>query len=81
MTLSNYSDGPEYKELTRCDRCGLEYEVSLISCSHCSELNEEELHAFLHERNTVTQANSNLGKFFIFVAITIIGALTIAYLL
>ena len=78
MTSSDISDGPEYKEMSQCERCGLEHEANLSNCPHCSALNDNELQGFLDKYDKELHSNAKLGKLYI-VAALIIGVLIFAY--
>lgn len=67
----------QHKNRQACPRCGLKYEKELQQCPHCSELNSNELAELKLQIEQDQQANTRLGKLFIYLALLIIIGLVL----
>lgn len=61
----------------QCPRCGLDYPVSAPACTHCSELNDQEVEALKQRYAAEGPAEKNLGMFFLYIAILLIAGLLV----
>lgn len=65
------------KNRQRCPRCSLRYDKSLAKCPHCSDLDSNGLAELKWQIEHNRQANSRLGKLFVYLALVIILGLVL----
>jgi len=62
-----------YKETTPCDRCGLHYEVTYETCSHCSHFDDAQMVAFKSHLLEQSEKNKRLGyKLMVFALLIVV---------
>ena len=65
------------KHRQRCPRCSLKYDKSLAQCPHCSELDSNGLAELKLQIEQNQQANTRLGKLFVYLALFIVIGLVL----
>jgi len=67
-------------KLQRCKRCERHFAKDLDNCTHCSELNEQQLIAFKADYEKQLESNASLGRYLLISAIFIAGLLLVSFL-
>jgi len=60
---------PQHKKLTRCNRCFLYFDKILDKCSHCSDLNDDEVKELIAKHKNELASNASVGKYFFMIAL------------
>ncbi len=67
-------------KLQQCKRCELSFPADLDYCTHCSELNDQQLVAFKADYEKQLEANAKLGRYLLIGAIVAGGILLLSFL-
>jgi len=69
---------PPINNTKKCTRCGLQYPIKEDACAHCKDLTDQEVEELLSKLKEEHEGNSNIGKFFIYVAALLVIVMFIA---
>jgi hypothetical protein len=63
---------PPIRRTQKCSRCGLAYPLKEDKCTHCSDLNNQELVELLERVGKEHEGNKRLGMYFGIASIVLI---------
>lgn len=68
---------PPIRRTKKCDRCGQLYPKKVDHCIHCHDLSDSELDDLKFRISQEHEANRNLGKLLMFIAVLILLGMVI----